>query len=200
MSLPTLSPAEIERSRVDNAAAALGATPNRKDTGRAVVLRTPRLGDGAPMWRIAKDSAVLDVNSSYAYLMWCRDFAGTSVVAESDGRVVGYVIGFVRPQAPDTVFVWQIAVDRAQRGRGIAAELLHTLLNSVAAQGVSVLETTISPDNIASVALFTSVAKDRDADLTKRPLFDAGVFPDNHAPEDLYRIAPTARTTEEDHR
>ncbi|MBF6475589.1 MULTISPECIES: diaminobutyrate acetyltransferase [Nocardia] len=200
MSLPTLSPAEIERSRVDNAAAALGATPNRKDNGRAVVLRTPRLGDGAPMWRIAKDSAVLDVNSSYAYLMWCRDFAGTSVVAESDGRVVGYVIGFVRPQAPDTVFVWQIAVDRAQRGRGIAAELLHTLLNSVAAQGVSVLETTISPDNAASVALFTSVAKERDADLTKRPLFDAGVFPDNHAPEDLYRIAPTARTTEEDHR
>jgi hypothetical protein len=36
--------------------------------------------------------------------------------------------------------------------------------------------------------------------MTKRPLFDAGVFPDNHAPEDLYRIAPTARTTEEDHR
>ncbi|MBF6336632.1 diaminobutyrate acetyltransferase [Nocardia abscessus] len=200
MSLPTLSPAEIERSRVDNAAAALGATPNRKDTGPAVVLRTPRLGDGAPMWRIAKDSAVLDVNSSYAYLLWCRDFAGTSVVAESDGRVVGYVIGFVRPQAPDTVFVWQIAVDRAARGRGIAAELLHTLLNSVAAQGVSVLETTISPDNAASVALFTSVAKERDAELTKRPLFDSGVFPDNHAPEDLYRIAPTARTTEEDHR
>ncbi len=200
MSLPTLSPAEIERSRVGNAAAALGATPSRKDTGPAVVLRTPRLGDGAPMWRIAKDSAVLDVNSSYAYLLWCRDFAGTSVVAEVDGRVVGYVIGFVRPQAPDTVFVWQIAVDRSQRGRGIAAELLHTLLNSVAAQGVSVLETTISPDNAGSIALFTSVARARGADLAKRPLFDAGVFPDSHAPEDLYRIAPTARTTEEDHR
>ncbi|MBF6465805.1 diaminobutyrate acetyltransferase [Nocardia beijingensis] len=200
MSLPTLSPAEIERSRVGNAAAALGATPSRKETGTAVVLRTPRLGDGAPMWRIAKDSAVLDVNSSYAYLLWCRDFAGTSVVAELDGRVVGYVIGFVRPQAPDTVFVWQIAVDRSQRGRGIGAELLHTLLNSVAAQGVSVLETTISPDNAGSIALFTSVAQARGADLTKRPLFDAGVFPDSHAPEDLYRIAPTARTTEEDHR
>ncbi len=200
MSLPTLSPAAIERSRVGNAAAALGATPSRKETGTAVVLRTPRLGDGAPMWRIAKDSAVLDVNSSYAYLLWCRDFAGTSVVAELDGRVVGYVIGFVRPQAPDTVFVWQIAVDRSQRGRGIGAELLHTLLNSVAAQGVSVLETTISPDNAGSIALFTSVAQARGADLTKRPLFDAGVFPDSHAPEDLYRIAPTARTTEEDHR
>ncbi|WP_454197396.1 diaminobutyrate acetyltransferase [Nocardia sp. Marseille-Q1738] len=200
MSLPTLSPAEIERAHVENAAAALGAAPSRNDTGPLVVLRTPRLDDGAAMWRIAKDSAVLDVNSSYAYLLWCRDFAGTSVVAELDGRVVGYVIGYVRPQAPDTVFVWQVAVDHSQRGRGIGAELLHTLLNSVAARGVSVLETTISPDNAGSIAMFASVARARGADITRHPLFDAGVFPDSHAPEELYRIAPTARTTEEDHR
>ncbi|WP_327120935.1 diaminobutyrate acetyltransferase [Nocardia sp. NBC_01730] len=152
------------------------------------------------MWRIAKDSAVLDANSSYAYLLWCRDFASTSVVAELNGRIVGYVIGFVRPQAPDTVFVWQIAVERSQRGRGTGAELLHVLLNSVAAQGVSVLETTISPDNLASIAMFTSVARTRDAAITKRPLFDAGVFPDSHAPEDLYRIEPAVRTTEENPR
>ncbi|MGQ4600766.1 diaminobutyrate acetyltransferase [Nocardia sp. R6R-6] len=200
MSLPTLSPAEIERSHVENAAAALGSAPSRNHTGPVVVLRTPRLDDGAAMWRIAKDSVVLDLNSSYAYLMWCRDFAGTSVVAELDGRIVGYVIGYVRPQASDTLFVWQIAVDQSQRGRGIGAELLHTLLDSVVAQGVSVLETTISPDNAGSIALFTSVARTRGSDITERPLFDAGVFPDSHAPEELYRIAPTARTTEEDHR
>ncbi|WUD70176.1 diaminobutyrate acetyltransferase [Nocardia sp. NBC_00508] len=152
------------------------------------------------MWRIAKDSAVLDTNSSYAYLLWCRDFAGTSLVAELDGHIVGYVIGFIRPQATDTVFVWQIAVDQAQRGRGIGTELLHTLLNSVAAQGISVLETTISPDNPASIAMFASVARARGADITKSPLFEAGDFPDSHASEELYRIAPTARTTEEDHR
>ncbi|MFR9749611.1 diaminobutyrate acetyltransferase [Nocardia sp. 004] len=198
MSLPTLSPAQLERSRAENAAAAPGGTPTRNDAGPAVVLRTPREDDGAPMWRIAKDSAVLDVNSSYAYLLWCRDFAGTSVVAEVDGRVVGFVIGFIRPQAPDTVFVWQIAVDQSQRGRGVAAQLLHTLLNSVAAQGVSVLETTISPDNAASIALFTSVAEAREAKLSKRPLFEAGDFPDGHEPEELYHIAPTVRTIEED--
>lgn len=192
--------AEIERSRVEQAAAALGSSPARKQTGPAVVLRAPRVGDGAQMWRIAKDSTVLDTNSSYAYLLWCRDFADTSVVAELNGRIVGYVIGFIRPQAPDTVFVWQVAVDPAQQGRGTGAELLHALLNNVATQGVSALETTISPDNAASIALFTSVARRRDARITKRPLFDAGVFPDSHASEDLYLIAPTARTTQEDHR
>ncbi|QBS39608.1 diaminobutyrate acetyltransferase [Nocardia sp. CS682] len=200
MTLPTLNTAELERIRVEQAAAALGSAPARKQTGPAVVLRAPRVADGAQLWRIAKDSAVLDTNSSYAYVLWCRDFATTSVVAEVNGRVVGFVIGYVRPQAPDTVFVWQVAVDRAQQGKGTGAQLLHALLNNVAAQGVSKLETTISPDNAASIALFSSVARRRDARITKRPLFDAGVFPDSHAPEDLYLIAPTARTTQEDHR
>ncbi|MFE9576937.1 diaminobutyrate acetyltransferase [Nocardia sp. NPDC006044] len=200
MPLPTLNTAEIERSRVVQAAAALGSTQTPTRPEPAVTLRAPRVEDGAQLWRIAKDSAVLDTNSSYAYVLWCRDFAATSVVAEVQGRVVGYVIGFVRPQAPDTVFVWQVAVDRAQKGKGIGARLLHALLDNVAAQGVSRLETTISPDNAASVALFSSVARHRDARITKRPLFDAGVFPDSHAPEDLYLIAPNARTTQEDHR
>ncbi|MFC9434017.1 diaminobutyrate acetyltransferase [Nocardia sp. NPDC057030] len=200
MPLPTLNTAEIERSRVVQAAAALGSTQTTPRPEPAATLRAPGVEDGAQLWRIAKDSAVLDTNSSYAYVLWCRDFAATSVVAEVQGRVIGYVIGFVRPQAPDTVFVWQVAVDRAQKGKGIGARLLHTLLDNVAAQGVSQLETTISPDNAASIALFSSVARRRDARITKRPLFDAGVFPDSHAPEDLYLIAPNARTTQEDHR
>ncbi|GAA5050389.1 diaminobutyrate acetyltransferase [Nocardia callitridis] len=199
MSSPITSPAEFERTRVENAAAALSRTDTDGSTenGPETVLRTPRISDGAHLWRIAKDSAVLDVNPSYAYLLWCRDFANTSVVAEVDGEVVGYVIGFVRPQAPDTVFVWQVAVDSAQRGKGTGAQLLHTLLNSVAAQGVSVLETTISPDNAGSIALFTAVARSRGARITKSALFDAGVFPDSHESEDLYRITPTDSTTEE---
>jgi diaminobutyrate acetyltransferase len=98
------------------------------------------------------------------------------------------------------VFVWQVAVERAQQGRGIGAALLDKLLDTVAEAGVSVLETTISPDNPGSIAMFSAVARRRAARITKRPLFDPGVFPDSHAAEDLYRIAPTARTTQEDRR
>ncbi|MFG1796586.1 diaminobutyrate acetyltransferase [Nocardia sp. NPDC049149] len=195
-----LNTAELERLRVEQAAAALGPPTSRTQSAPTVILRAPRVADGAQMWRIAKNSTVLDTNSSYAYLMWSRDFARTSVVAERNGRIVGYVIGFIRPEAPDTLFVWQVAVHPRQQGRGTGGHLLHTLLNNVAAQGVSKLETTISPDNAASIALFTSVARRRNARITKRPFFAAGVFPDSHAPEDLYLIAPTARATQEEHR
>ncbi len=143
---------------------------------------------------------MLDANTSYAYLLWCRDFPGTTVVAEVGGQVVGFVIGYLRPQAPHTVFVWQVAVDRDQQGRGIGAAMLDKLLDTVADDGASVLETTISPDNPGSIAMFTSVARRRDARITKRPLFEPDLFPDEHAAEDLYRIAPTARTKPEDRR
>ncbi|MEV6426480.1 diaminobutyrate acetyltransferase [Nocardia sp. NPDC051463] len=195
MSLPTLSTATIDRPHAESPSDAVNSAP-----GARVVLRAPRIGDAADIWRIAKNSHVLDTNSSYAYLLWCRDFPGTSVVAEVGGRVVGFVIGYMRPQAPHTVFVWQVAVERAQQGRGIGAALLDKLLDTVAGAGVSVLETTIAPDNPGSIAMFAAVARRRDARITKRPLFEPGVFPDSHAAEDLYRIAPTARSTQEDRR
>lgn len=166
------------------AAAASGSEP---------ILRHPRLGDGAQLWRIARDSQVLDVNSSYAYMMWCRDFAATSLVAESAGQVVGFVIGYVRPEAPDTYFVWQIAVDAQFRGRGMAAKILHAVLDSVAGAGATTLETTISPGNTASQALFSAVARERGAQLRTVSLFEANDFPDTHEAEQLYIISPAQR-------
>ncbi|GAA4475745.1 diaminobutyrate acetyltransferase [Rhodococcus olei] len=151
-------------------------------------VRRPEVADAARMWEIARDTRVLDLNSSYSYLLWCRDFRDTSVVAEVDGRVGGFVTGFVRPKDPRTVFVWQVAVDDALRGRGIAATMLGRLLDHLAHQGVTRMETTITPDNTASIALFTALARDRYTSITKRELFTASNFPDIHESEELYVV------------
>ncbi len=155
-----------------------------------ILLREPVIADGGRIWAIAKDSKVLDANSSYAYLLWCRDFAGTSVVAEIDGELAGFITGYRRPQAPQTLFVWQVAVDHPFRGRGVAVAMLDALLERQARQGISAMETTVSPDNTASIAMFGSVARRRGARMTRSELFAPEVFPDGHEPEDLYRIAP----------
>ncbi|MBO0854595.1 MAG: diaminobutyrate acetyltransferase [Nocardia sp.] len=154
------------------------------------------------MWRIAVDSQVLDANSSYAYLLWCRDFAETSVVAEVDSRVAGFVTGYLRPQAPDTLFIWQVAVDQAFRGRGIAVSMLDNIVEAVGAQDVSVLETTVSPDNEASLAMFAALARSRGAEMSRHTLFEPQDFPDGHESEDLYRIAPlhSGANDRKDHR
>lgn len=141
------------------------------------------------MWEIARDSRELDLNSSYAYVLWCRDFHRTSIVAAADGSICGFVTGYIRPERPDTVVVWQVAVDEAWRGRRIAAQLLDGLLDRLAPE-VARLETTISPDNAASIALFTGTAQRRGLQITSKPLFAPTDFPDSHLPEDLYSLEP----------
>jgi L-2,4-diaminobutyric acid acetyltransferase len=153
----------------------------------------PSVADGAALWRIARDSKVLDLNSSYAYLLWCRDFAATSAVArDASGAAVGFVTGYVRPDRPGTLLIWQVAVDDAYRGRGLAAALLDGLVaRTVTERAVTTLETTISPDNLPSQRLFTSFAERHGAPLERETLFGAGLFPDGpHEPEVLYRIGP----------
>lgn len=160
----------------------------------AIVVDAPRVEDGAAIWRIARDSQVLDLNSSYSYLLWCRDFAATSLVARgADGEPIAFVTGYIRPQRPGTLVVWQVAVDHGHRGRGLAGVLLDALTARLAGQGVRTLETTITPDNTASDRLFTSYAERRGASVEREVLFDGGLFPEGtHEPEVLYRIGPIA--------
>ncbi|GAA1164588.1 diaminobutyrate acetyltransferase [Streptomyces hebeiensis] len=165
----------------------------RSEFARSFTIDAPRVEDGAAIWRIARDSEVLDLNSSYSYLLWCRDFAATSAVArDDDGTPVAFVTGYIRPERPDALVVWQVAVDGGQRGRGLAGALLDELTARVARDlGVTAVETTVTPDNTASDRLFTAYAARHDAVLEREVLFDGGLFPDGvHQPEVLYRIGP----------
>jgi L-2,4-diaminobutyric acid acetyltransferase len=153
----------------------------------SVVIDHPVIADGVACWELASASQVLDVNSRYAYLIWCRDFAATSVVARRDGQVVGFVTGYHRPDAPGTLVVWQVAVDAAARGQGLAGRMLDEVFGR---SGAGFLETTITPDNAASIALFAAFAKRHGARIDRSDLFDAELLGDGHLPEDLYRIGP----------
>ncbi len=162
-----------------------------------LVMTAPTVENGPAAWRIARDSGVLDVNSSYSYLLWFREFARTSAVAlRSGGAPVGFVTGFHRPEQPGTLAVWQIAVDRERRGHGVASALLDHLADRLTAIGaLRYLETTIGADNTASDRLFRSFAERHAAPLERDVLFPAELFPDTHEAEFLYRIGPLGRQT-----
>jgi L-2,4-diaminobutyric acid acetyltransferase len=163
------------------------------DTTAAAGVSTgpPDVGDGPHCWRLAVDSAVLDANSRYAYLLWCRDFSATSMVARLDGEVVGFVTGYRRPDAPDTLLVWQIAVAAHARGRGIAGDLLDALVSRV--PGIDYVETTVTPDNEASHRLFDGFARRHDAAVSRDELFGSSLLGEAHLPEILHRIGPIER-------
>lgn len=154
-----------------------------------IQLERPHAAEGRELWRLARGCG-LDLNSPYCYLLWCRDFARTSVVARDGKAAVGFVTGYVRPDAPDTLFVWQIAVDGAYQGRRIAHRMLDHLGMVMAELGCRHMEATVTPDNVASMRTFESFARAQGAALGRHPGFSSVMFPGHHPPEDLIRIGP----------
>jgi L-2,4-diaminobutyric acid acetyltransferase len=138
---------------------------------------------------------VLDLNSSYMYLLLCDRFAHTTVIAERDGELAGFVLGFIPPKSPDVVFVWQIGVAPFARGQGLARSLLEGLVAAPACREVGFLETTVTPSNQASVATFRSFARHAGAPIIAPDGrgYDSSLFPDGKESEVLYRIGPLTR-------
>lgn len=157
-----------------------------------VTCRTPTPRDGAGVWRLVRDAGRLDLNSSYAYLLWCSDFAATSAVAERDGRVVGALLGFRPPRREQALFVWQVASASELRGTGVATRLILDILRRDSSTGIRYVEATVTGDNAASRAFFTRLAERFGTAIEEHPWFEAGDFPDGHAAEPLLRIGPFA--------
>jgi L-2,4-diaminobutyric acid acetyltransferase len=168
----------------------LSTENSRKTTG--IVFRTPKTDDGKYFWEIAKASKTLDVNSTYHYLIMCRHFGKTCLAAEKQGRVVGFVTAYVPLGSPDTVFVWQVAVDEKERGQGLGVHMLTNVFKNVKALNVKNLDATITAPNQASINLFTAVARALNAPFEfGKEFFSAADFGKNiHEPERLFHIGP----------
>jgi L-2,4-diaminobutyric acid acetyltransferase len=161
-----------------------------------VLLRAPTVADGPAIWQLVADSRVLDRNSAYLYLLIGAHFFGTSVVAEAAGSLVGAVTGYRLPAAPEVLFVWQVVVAEAARGRGLAGAMVRSLLQRPECAGVSSIETTVSPANRASRALFDSLANRLGTSLRETAGFPSHMFPGGtHEDERLLRIGPFTAAT-----
>lgn len=167
-------------------------------------LRRPRAEDGPALHRLVKRCPPLDENSRYCNLLQVTHFADSSVVAERDGQLLGFVTGYRVPDRDDVLFVWQVGVGPEGRGRGLAGRMLTALLDRL--DGIEHLETTVTPDNAASRRVFERFARDRDAPLERSVLFHRDAhFEQAHDDEVLYRIGPlradcaTAKEREQKH-
>lgn len=159
---------------------------------RIVQFREPTEDDGKEMFRIVQESQVLDVNSSYSYLMWSKYFNKTSIIASCEDEVIGFVSGFLQPESPETLFVWQVAVDPKFQGNGLATKLIEQLIKQLDEhEGIHYLEATVTPSNIPSSKLFQGIAKKKDTECTISECFSEDQFPDpNHEAELTYRVGP----------
>lgn len=158
----------------------------------AYTIRETTADDGAAVWSLVRRAGTLDLNTPYCYLLLCDAFRGTCRVAESDGRIVGFVSALIRPDRPDTLFFWQIAVEPAMRGQGLGLALLRDAFRGAAGR-VHFVEATVSPSNRASGKLFEAFARELEAVLVRGDGgYRADDFPTEteHEEEPLLRIGP----------
>ncbi len=157
----------------------------------AVCFRVPRIEDGRDIWKLVVESGALDENSPYCYLLLCRDFFETCLVARVGEELAAFVAAYKPPARPDTLFVWQIGVAGPFRKRGLGSQLLDRLIRLPACQACSTLEATVTPSNQASRWMFERFASRHQATCTVQTGFTSALFGGSaHQEEHLLRISP----------
>jgi len=158
-------------------------------------LRPPVAEDAVAMHRLVADTAVLDLNSTYAYLLMATDFAATSIVADRDGDLCGLITGYHPPTRPEVLFVWQVAVAASARGTGLATTMLDALTHRVRTDRSGhpvTIEATVSPSNTASRAMFGGFARRHGVPMVQEAGFTSAQLDADltHEDEPLVRIGP----------
>ncbi len=156
-------------------------------------LRCPTVDDGVAIWQLVRETGVLDENSAYAYLLLCRDFARTSLVAERDSQLAGFVTAYRPPQRPQVLFIWQIGVSQSARRQGLGLRLLSELVTRCRddASAIDFVEATVASSNSASRRLFDALAEQLGVPLRSAEGFTEEAFPPvGHEAEPLIQIGP----------
>lgn len=154
-----------------------------------VLIRMPSAEDGTKVWELVKHTGVLDVNSAYSYIMLCDLFKEACAVAEQSTEIVGFVSSLQLTKRKNSLFIWQIAVTKSQRGQGIGLSLLKELLSRKENSEVRTIEATICPSNISSRSLFARLANELGSTLEQYSGYSSHLFPEGaHEDENWIRI------------
>lgn len=156
--------------------------------------------DGGALHALVAACPPLDANSLYCNLLQCSHFGSTSIGAFNPSNcLVGSITGYRIPEHPETLFVWQVAVHPAMRGRRLGGDMLRRLVQSLSSCSathpgtppVRYVETSITLGNEASLRLFSGFAKACATPISRSVLFDKTEhFASAHDTEYLFRIGP----------
>jgi L-amino acid N-acyltransferase YncA len=109
------------------------------------------------------DAADYDVIAAVVSEWWGRDvltslprlflnhFHTTSLIAENDGVMVGFLIGFYSPSKSGEAYIHFVVVDPTHRHGGLARRLYAKFLDEAARTGVRIVRAITSPGNDGSI-------------------------------------------------
>jgi ribosomal protein S18 acetylase RimI-like enzyme len=92
---------------------------------------------------------------------------GVALIAEEDGRAVGYLLARYGGHGPTTVYVSYLWVDSASRGRGIGHELLRRTGGEAVARGSTHIVLDVASENRQAIGFFDHLGFEEDAKIMR---------------------------------
>lgn len=162
-----------------------------------IQIQAPGMDEGRDIYSLVRDSAALDLNSEYLYILLTAHYANTCAIAKSENKIVGFVSAYILPEQSNVLFIWQIAVDQNYRKQGIALNMLKYIISSPACSNIKYIQTTISPSNAASISLFKSLAANKNTNISEQDFMSPEMFNQAHEEEKLFIIGPLLSKTDQ---
>ena len=96
--------------------------------------------------------------------------AGVALVAEEDGQAIGYALARFGDHGPTTVYVSDLWVDEAARGRGLGRELLRRISEEAAVRGTTHVLLDVDSRNVDALTFYRRLGFEEGAKILRAPL------------------------------
>jgi len=103
-------------------------------------------------------------------------FQPTNFVAEQDGKIVGFVTGFVSQTFPDEAYIHFVGVDPKYRKSGLARALYEKFFITVLNLGCHTVRCVTSPVNKDSIAFHRSLGFSVESNDSEKTIDGISVF------------------------
>jgi GNAT superfamily N-acetyltransferase len=114
--------------------------------------------------------------------LWLRHFSSTSLVAETaEGRLAGFLVGFVSPDRPSEAGIVCLGVSPSHRKRGIGRGLVERFAATAAGRGAREVVTAIWPGDPIAVAFHRAIGFEVDAGPGTQNRYGTPSYPDHDA-------------------
>lgn len=112
--------------------------------------------------------------------LWLEHFTGTSWIAErADGRLAGFIVGFISQDDPSTAYAHMIASDPNRRRRGTGRALYEHFFADAQAIGARRVRAVTWPGNRPSVAFHGALGFVIDDGPGTVPIYGTPAHPDH---------------------
>lgn len=123
----------------------------------AVKIRRVRSEDLDRLIEIERDSFLKDAFTQ-RFLGWLvRRLSDCFLVAEINGQIAGYAVGYVKSQINRVGRVYSVAVDPNFRHKGIGQLLIDSLVDHLTTLGADSVELEVSAQNPNAIRLYTKM-------------------------------------------